>query len=89
MSDTGMTDVEIKLSEHDGYGLSGIARRGETVVRVNILPPEHLWAGCIILEEHRPDPTHWCVLADGKLIARIEREEDVGAALVPLLASRH
>jgi hypothetical protein len=27
------------------------------------------------------------VFADGELLARIEREEDVGAALVPLLTS--
>jgi hypothetical protein len=58
------------------------------VVHVNILPPEHLWAGCIMLEEHRPDPTHWQVFADGELVGRIEREEDVGAALVPLLSER-
>jgi hypothetical protein len=85
-----MNDVDIQLNDRpDGLGFfRGTARCGDGVVLVNILPPEHLWAGCIMLEEHRPDPTHWSVFADGELIARIERQENVGAALVPLLASR-
>jgi hypothetical protein len=85
-----VSEIEIHLSQQpDGFGFFyGTARRGETVVHVNILPPEHLWAGCIMLDEHKPDPTHWCVYADGELLARIERQEDVGAALVPLLTSR-
>jgi len=78
------------LSERpDGFGFFyGEARKGDTVVRVNILPPAHLWAGDFPLDDHKPDPTHWQVFADGELIARIERQEDVGAALVPLLTSR-
>jgi|KBSSwiStaDraftv2_1062776.scaffolds.fasta_scaffold18548_7 hypothetical protein len=85
-----MNEIEIQLIDRpDGLGFfRGTARRGDAVVHVNILPPEHLWAGCIMLEEHRPDPTHWQVFADGELVGRIEREEDVGAALVPLLSER-
>jgi hypothetical protein len=85
-----VSEVEIQLSSQpDGFGFFyGTARRGDTVVQVNILPPEHLWAGSLMLEEHRPDPTHWQVFADGELIARIARQEDVGAALVPLLTAR-
>ena len=58
------------------------------MVTVNILPPAHLWAGDMQLDDYRPDATHWQVFADGELIGRIERQEDVGAALVPLLTSR-
>jgi hypothetical protein len=84
-----MCDIEIRLSEQpDGFGfIHAEARRGDTVVRVNILPPEPLWAGSIMLEEHQPHPTHWCVFADGELIARVERQEDLGATLAPLLAA--
>jgi hypothetical protein len=90
MIDTGMSDVEIQLSEQpNAYGfLSGMARRGDAVVRVNILPPAHIWAGDVVLDGHPPDPVHWTIYADGEIIARIERQEDVGAALVPLLTTR-
>ena len=42
-----MNEVEIQLNERpDGLGFfRGTARRGDTVVHVNILPPERLWAG--------------------------------------------
>jgi hypothetical protein len=85
-----MSEIELRLSEHpDGFGFFyGEARKGDQVVRVNILPPEHLWAGSLMLEEHRPDLKMWQVFADGELIAKIERQEDVGAALVPLLTAR-
>jgi hypothetical protein len=70
----------------DGFGFyQGDARRGDQVIRVNILPPAYLWQGDMQLDDHRPDPTHWKVYADGELIARIERQEEVAASLVPLL----
>jgi hypothetical protein len=85
-----MRKVEIRLSERpDGFGvIYGEVRLGERSVRVNVLPPEYLWEGDIRLDGARPDPTHWQVFAEGELIARIARQEDVGAALVPLLAGR-
>ena len=85
------SEVEITLSERvDGMGyLYGRARLGDRTVRVDIMPPDYLWEGDIKPDgEYRPDPTHWCVYADGELLARIARQEDVGAALVPLLAGR-
>jgi hypothetical protein len=84
-----MNDVEIQLSDRpDGFGFFyGTARKGDAVVRVNILPPENLWQGDVMLGDGKPDPTHWQVFADGELIARIERQEDVGPAPVPLLIS--
>jgi hypothetical protein len=83
-------NIEIRLSEQpDGFGFFySEARKGDQVVRVNIMPPEYLWAGCIMLDEHRPDPKMWTVYADGQLIARIARQEDVGPALLPLLTAR-
>jgi hypothetical protein len=85
-----MSEVEINLSdEPDGFGFFyGTARRGDAVLRVNILPPMHLWQGDIMLDDAKPDPTHWQVFADGELLALIERQEDVGPALVPLLTNR-
>ena len=68
-----------------GGAQQSAARRGDTVLQVNILPPAYLWAGDMRLDELKPDATHWKIYADGELIGRIEREEDVGAALVPLL----
>ena len=87
---TNICDVEIKLSEQpDGYGFFyGTAHRGDTVVRVNVLPPAHLWSGDMQLDDYKPDPKMWQVFADGELIGRIERQEDVGAALAQLLTSR-
>ena len=74
------------IDQPDCYGFfHGTARRGDTVLQVNILPPAYLWAGDMRLDELKPDATHWKIYADGELIGRIEREEDVGAALVPLL----
>lgn len=60
------------------------------MVRVDIMPPEYLWRGDVRpdYDDFRPDATHWQVFADGELIARIARQEDVGAALVSLLTSR-
>jgi hypothetical protein len=83
-------ELDIRLSDRpDGYGFwYGTARKGDAVVRVNVLPPEHLWAGDVQLDGFKPDPTHWQVFADGELLAKIERQEDVGASLVPLLTER-
>jgi hypothetical protein len=82
-----MSQVDIRLSDRaDAFGFYyGEAQFGDAVVRVNVLPPTHLWAGDTMLEGHKADPTHWQVFANGKLIARVERQDDVGPALVPLL----
>ena len=58
---TYICDVEIQLSEQpDGYGFYyGIARKGDAVVRVNILPPVHLWSGDV----GRSMPTASCLPA--------------------------
>ena len=77
---------EIRLAQHPaGSGFYGEALQGDTMVQLDILPPAFLWAGDAPLHA---DPTHWRVYADGSLIGRIEREEDVGPALLPLLATR-
>jgi hypothetical protein len=39
------------------------------------------------LDGFKPDPTHWQVFADGEPLAKIERQEDVGPALLPLLGA--
>jgi hypothetical protein len=65
--------------------LHGEALQGGTVVHLDIVPPAYLWTGDTA---PHTDPTHWRVYADGTLIARIERDEDVGPALLPLLAAR-
>ena len=82
-----MGEIEIKLSQRaDGFGfLRGEARMDGAVVHVDVLPPEPLWCGSIMLEEHLPDPKQWQVYADGELIAKVDRQEDVAAAIAPLL----
>jgi hypothetical protein len=84
-----MSEVDIRLSARpDGFGfISGEARLGDQTIHICILPPEHLRQGDIAPDDVRPDTTHWQAFADGELIARIAREEDVGASLVALLTS--
>jgi hypothetical protein len=41
-----------------------------------------------MLDVHRPDPRMGRVFVDGERIASIQRQEDVGAALVPLARGR-
>jgi hypothetical protein len=50
-------------------------------VRVDVLPPEHLWRGDIKLEGQMPDPKAWVLFLDGQEFARIERREDLVAVL--------
>jgi hypothetical protein len=72
------------LSSTDS-GTIGEVRLGERSVRVNVLPLAYLWAGDIMLDDHKADPRMWQVYADGELIARIARQN---GALMPLLTSR-
>src|SRR5262245_4625507 len=70
-----MRQVDVRLSDSpDGFGFYyGTARMGDAVVQVNIVPPEHLWAGDMRLELSQPDATHWQVFADGER-SRASRE---------------
>jgi hypothetical protein len=82
-----MTGNMLQLSEHpDIPGVYyGAAQCDDAVVHIDILPPAYLWAGAT---PPNTDSTRWCVYADGRLLGRIEREEDVGPALLPLLEAR-
>ena len=69
-------------SEPDGFGFYyGWAERDGEQVRVDVMPPEHLWRGDILLSDHRPDPMAWTVYADGQELARIGKLEELGNAL--------
>jgi hypothetical protein len=46
-------------------------------VRVDILPPEHLWRDYIDFGGHKPDPNAWIVYMNGEEFARVERREDL------------
>jgi hypothetical protein len=50
--------LKLRLSaEPDGLGFYyGWAERDGERVRVDIMPPEHLWRGDIRMTDHRPDP---------------------------------
>jgi len=80
--------VDLRLSEHPGPSgvFCGSAQLEDAVVTFSVVPPQRLWQG-YTHPVQRPDPTRWSVYADGSLIARIERDEDVGPALLPLLQS--
>jgi hypothetical protein len=79
-------DVDLRLAEHPGaHGFYGEAVQGDTVVHLDIMPPAYLWAGGT---PRHTDHTHWRVFADGSLLGRIKRQEDVVPALLSLLAAR-
>jgi hypothetical protein len=70
----------LKLSaEPDGFGFFyGCAERNGERVRVDVLPPAHLWPGDIELEgQGKPDLKAWIVFVDGEEFARLERREDL------------
>jgi hypothetical protein len=67
----------MKLSaEPDGFGFfyGWVERNGERV-RVDVLPPDHLWRGDIKLKRH--DPKAWVLFLDGEEVVRVERREDI------------
>ena len=75
----------LKLSaEPDGFGFFyGWAERTGERVRVDVLPPAHLWRGDIELEgQGKPDLKAWVIFVDGEELARVERREDVAAVLL-------
>jgi hypothetical protein len=73
----------LKLSaEPDGFGFFyGWAERDGERVRVDVLPPDHLWRGDIKLEGQKPDAKAWIVYMNGEEFARVERREDLAAVL--------
>jgi hypothetical protein len=73
----------LKLSaEPDGFGFFyGWAERNGERVRVDVLPPDHLWRGDIKLDGQKPDPKAWVLYLDGEEFARVERREDLPLAL--------
>lgn len=75
----GPLKQDLKLSvEPDGFGFYyGWAERNGERVRVDVLPPEHLWRGDIKLEGQKPDPKAWVLYLDGEEFARVERREDI------------
>ena len=74
----------LKLStEPDGFGFFyGWAQRDGERVRVDVLPPDHLWRGDIKLEGQMPDPKAWVLYLNGEEFARVERREDLPVVLV-------
>jgi hypothetical protein len=77
---TGPT-TDLRLAEHPaGLGFYGEAMQGDSVVHLDIMPPAYMVADLPLA-----DPTRWSIYADGELLGLIEREEDVGPALLPLI----
>jgi hypothetical protein len=58
-----------------------VAERNGERVRVDVLPPEHLWRGDIKFEGQKPDPKAWIIFLDGEEFARLDRREDLPAVL--------
>jgi hypothetical protein len=80
----GVADSErLKLSaEPDGFGFyyGSVWCNGEHV-RIDLLPPAHLWRGDVELEGQKPDPKAWVLHLNGEEFARVERREDLQVAL--------
>jgi hypothetical protein len=76
-------EEKLKLSaEPDGFGFYyGWAERNGEHVRVDVMPPEPLWRGDAKLAEAKPDPKAWTLYLNGEEFARVERREDLQAAL--------
>jgi hypothetical protein len=71
---------------YDPFGYYGQALKDDAVVCLTVLQPAYLLAGYCPVQL---DPRMWQVFADGELIGRIQREEDVGPSLLLLLESAY
>lgn len=72
----------------DGLGfLYGELVCGETVYRVDIMPPEKEWRGDVRMKVHGPHPTDWVVYLDGEEIARVRARDELEVAISNALTS--
>jgi hypothetical protein len=75
-------DAGLQLSHElrGGFYYGWVDRNGE-LVRVEVLPPVHMWRGDVHLERWKPDAKAWIVYLHGREFARVERYEDITKAL--------
>ena len=80
--------MTLKLNTRpDAYGwIYGdfISPDGE-VIRVDIMPPVAHWDGDMYLEGHEPHGTDWVLYADGEVIGRVTRRDDLEATIKRLI----
>ena len=84
LTQRGLMRNRLQLSSAvDGFGFYyGWAERDGERVRVDVLPPAHLWRGDVELEgQGKPDLKAWVIFVDGEEFARVERREDLPAIL--------
>ena len=74
------TRLQLSVEPRGGYYYGWTERNGE-LVRVEVLPPVHLWRGDVQLEGWKPDASAWIVYMNGREFARVERYEDIATAL--------
>jgi hypothetical protein len=72
--------LQLSAEPRGGYYYGWVERRGE-LVRVEVLPPAHLWRGEVELPGWKPDAHTWIVYMNGREFARVERHEDIAVAL--------
>ena len=89
MTRASPTRVSLTLSDFpDEYGFFyGMATFGEECCAVNVLPPVGLWKGEQFLRNYEPHATAWTIYANGEVVARVDTEEGIAAALLPLLVA--
>jgi hypothetical protein len=77
-----MRDDELQLSHEPrgGYYYGWVEHNGE-LVRVEVLPPAHLWRGDVQVEGWKPAASAWIVYINGREFARVERRKDIAVAL--------
>jgi hypothetical protein len=71
------TGLQLTVEPRGGHYYGWVDRNGE-FVRVEVLPPAHLWRGDVQLENWKPDASAWIVNLHGREFARVERYEDIG-----------
>jgi len=66
----------------DGFGFFyGQVKTADGVAALNVLPPQGLWAGDMLMPSREPDASHWLVYVDWQEVAKAENIEDLPALL--------
>ena len=88
-----MTEVKkpnYQISDRpDGFGYYyGTLSTESGELRLDIMPPRHLWQGDIMSENLEISETEWILRIDNEEYARVSSEAEIGDSLGKLLTSK-